>query len=136
VNCVFFCIFDILGKVYHSEPLAHRYDCFQMKLHQVLTGACNAGDRCFAVGSVEGIPFVTYAAGSNIVVLSVTFERVQIIPGICHQNVQISCIDCSTDTGKIAAAYGNKVKVFEPTPLVHHNSTHVSVQFYSLNFTQ
>uniref|UniRef100_A0A0P5RMU8 DmX protein 2 n=1 Tax=Daphnia magna TaxID=35525 RepID=A0A0P5RMU8_9CRUS len=95
-----------------------------MKLHQVLTGACNAGDRCFAVGSVEGIPFVTYAAGSNIVVLSVTFERVQIIPGICHQNVQISCIDCSTDTGKIAAAYGNKVKIFEPTPLVHHNSTH------------
>ncbi|XP_046448229.1 dmX-like protein 2 isoform X2 [Daphnia pulex] len=95
-----------------------------MKLHQVLTGACNAGDRCFAVGSVEGIPFVTYAAGSNIVVLSVTFERVQIIPGICHQNVQISCIDCSTDTGKIAAAYGNKVKIFEPTPLVHHNSSH------------
>lgn len=97
-----------------------------MKLHQVLTGACNAGDRCFAVGSVEGIPFVTYAAGSNIVVLSVTFERVQIIPGICHQNVQISCIDCSTDTGKIAAAYGNKVKIFEPTPIVQHNSTHVS----------
>lgn len=96
-----------------------------MKLHQVLTGACNAGDRCFAVGSVEGIPFVTYAAGSNIVILSVTFERVQIIPGICHQNVQISCIDCSTDTGKIAAAYGNKVKIFEPTPLVHHNSAHV-----------
>ena len=109
-----------------------------MKLHQVLTGACNAGDRCFAVGSVEGIPFVTYAAGSNIVVLSVTFERVQIIPGICHQNVQISCIDCSTDTGKIAAAYGNKVKIFEPTPLVHHNSAHVSAVFtdvFSFNFT-
>ena len=97
-----------------------------MKLHQVLTGACNAGDKCFAVGSVEGIGFVTYAAGSNIVVLSVTFERVQIIAGICHNDVQISCIDCSTDTGKIAAAYGNKVRIFEPTPLVHHNSTHVS----------
>lgn len=97
-----------------------------MKLHQVLTGACNAGDRCFAVGSVEGVSFVTYAAGSNIVILSVTFERVQIIPGICHKNVQISCIDCSTDTGKIAAAYGNRVRIFEPTPLVHHSSTHVS----------
>jgi DmX-like protein len=104
-----------------------------MKLHQVLTGACNAGDRCFAVGSVEGISFVTYAAGSNIVVLSVTFERVQIIPGICHNNVQISCIDCSTDTGKIAAAYGNKVRIFEPTPLVHHNSTHVSFLRYLLS---
>ena len=97
-----------------------------MKLHQVLTGACNAGDRCFVVGSVEGIAFVTYAAGSNIVILSVTFERVQIIPGICHDNVQISCIDCSTDTGKIAAAYGNKVRIFEPTPLVLHSRTHVS----------
>ena len=97
-----------------------------MKLHQVLTGACNAGDRCFAVGSVEGISFVTYAAGSNIVILSVTFERVQIIPGICHSNVQISCIDCSTDTGKIAAAYGNRIRIFEPAPLVNHNSTHVS----------
>ncbi len=99
-----------------------------MKLHQVLTGACNAGDRCFAVGSVEGVSFVTYAAGSNIVILSVTFERVQIIPGICHKNVQISCIDCSTDTGKIAAAYGNRVRIFEPTPLVHHSSTHVSFE--------
>ena len=108
-----------------------------MKLHQVLTGACNAGDKCFAVGSVEGIGFVTYAAGSNIVVLSVTFERVQIIPGICHNDVQISCIDCSTDTGKIAAAYGNKVRIFEPTPLVHHNSTHVrfKLQINLCNFT-
>ena len=28
-----------------------------MNLHQVITGACNAGDKCFAVGSVEGVPF-------------------------------------------------------------------------------
>lgn len=28
-----------------------------MNCHQVLSGACNAGDRCFSVGSVEGIPF-------------------------------------------------------------------------------
>lgn len=28
-----------------------------MNCHQILSGACNAGDRCFAVGSVEGIPF-------------------------------------------------------------------------------
>lgn len=28
-----------------------------MNCHQILSGACNAGDRCFAIGSVEGIPF-------------------------------------------------------------------------------
>lgn len=28
-----------------------------MNCHQILSGACNAGDRCFAVGSVEGVPF-------------------------------------------------------------------------------
>lgn len=28
-----------------------------MNCHQILSGAANAGDRCFAVGSVEGISF-------------------------------------------------------------------------------
>lgn len=29
----------------------------KMKCHQILTGACNAGDKCFAAGSVEGVSF-------------------------------------------------------------------------------
>ncbi|KAL1117874.1 hypothetical protein AAG570_004187 [Ranatra chinensis] len=95
-----------------------------MNCHQILSGACNAGDRCFAVGSVEGIPFTAYAAGCNIVILASTFERVQIIPGAIHNYVRISCVDCSTDTGKIAAAYENQVCIFEPTPLIHNNSIH------------
>lgn len=33
-----------------------------MNCHQILSGACNAGDRCFAVGSVEGIPFTVSSA--------------------------------------------------------------------------
>ncbi|XP_075155148.1 rabconnectin-3 alpha [Haematobia irritans] len=89
-----------------------------MNCHQILSGACNAGDRCFAIGSVEGIPFTAYAAGCNIVVLASTFERVQIIPGATHGYVKISALDCSTDTGKIAAAYENKICVFEPTPVL------------------
>lgn len=28
-----------------------------MNLHQVVSGACNFGDKCFGVGSVEGVPF-------------------------------------------------------------------------------
>ncbi|XP_060840547.1 dmX-like protein 2 isoform X2 [Rhopalosiphum padi] len=95
-----------------------------MNCHQILSGACNAGDRCFAVGSVEGVPFTAYAAGCNIVILASTFERVQIIPGAIHNYIRISCLDCSTDTGKIAAAYDNQICVFEPTPLVCKNSPH------------
>ncbi|XP_055376112.1 dmX-like protein 2 [Condylostylus longicornis] len=93
-----------------------------MNRHQVLSGACNAGDRCYAVGSVEGIPFTAYAAGCNIVILASSFERVQIIPGAIHGYVKISALDCSTDTGKIAAAYENKIYIFEPTPIIQDGS--------------
>ncbi|KAL1506470.1 hypothetical protein ABEB36_005832 [Hypothenemus hampei] len=95
-----------------------------MNLHQIVSGACNAGDKCFAVGSVEGVPFTAYAAGCNIVILASTFERVQIIPGAVHDYVRISSIDCSSDTGKIAAAYDNNVCIYEPTPLIHNSSQH------------
>uniref|UniRef100_T1IMB2 RAVE complex protein Rav1 C-terminal domain-containing protein n=1 Tax=Strigamia maritima TaxID=126957 RepID=T1IMB2_STRMM len=95
-----------------------------MNCHQILTGAVNAGNHCFAVGSVEGIPFTAYAAGCDIVILACSFERVQIIPGVCHGNIQVACLDCSTDTGKIAAAYGHQICIFEPTPLAQRNSSH------------
>ncbi|CAG9822471.1 unnamed protein product [Phaedon cochleariae] len=95
-----------------------------MNLHQIVSGACNAGDKCFAVGSVEGVPFTAYAAGCNIVVLASTFERVQIIPGAIHDYIRISSIDCSSDTGKIAASYDDVVCIFEPTPLIHNTSAH------------
>ncbi|KAK5649288.1 hypothetical protein RI129_000317 [Pyrocoelia pectoralis] len=95
-----------------------------MNLHQIVSGACNAGDKCFAVGSVEGVSFTAYAAGCNIVILASTFERVQIIPGAVHDYIRISSLDCSSDTGKIAAAYDTIVCIYEPTPLLHNNSPH------------
>nr|XP_036221657.1 dmX-like protein 2 [Bactrocera oleae] len=94
-----------------------------MNCHQILSGACNAGDRCFATGSVEGVSFTAYAAGCNIVILASTFERVQIIPGATHGYVKISALDCSTDTGKIAASYENKICIFEPTPMLLSNKS-------------
>ena len=88
-----------------------------MKCHQILTGAANKGDRTFGVGSVEGIAFTVnyreninvlnnvchliiirlqffqaYAAGCNIVILSSNFDRVQIIPGVCHSDLQIRLV--------------------------------------------
>ncbi|KAK6180445.1 hypothetical protein SNE40_012599 [Patella caerulea] len=101
-----------------------------MNRHQVLTGACNLGDHCYAVGSVEGIHFTAYAAGCNIVILASNFERVQIIPGVTHGNIKVSCIDCSSDTGKIAASYGRKVHIFEPTPLIHESSHKLDYCWY------
>ncbi|GFY48440.1 dmX-like protein 1 [Trichonephila inaurata madagascariensis] len=97
-----------------------------MNRHQVLTGAANAGDHCYSVGSVEGVPFTAYASGCNIVILASNFQRVQIIPGLMHGNVQVGCLDSSTDVGKIAAAYGTEVCIYEPTPLLHQSSSHVS----------
>lgn len=74
-----------------------------------------------------------YAAGCNIVILASNFERVQIIPGAVHNYIRISCLDCSTDTGKIAAAYENQVCIFEPTPLIHSTCSHVCI-FYFITF--
>ncbi|XP_074651608.1 dmX-like protein 2 [Tubulanus polymorphus] len=102
-----------------------------MNRHQVLTGATNNGEQCFAVGSVEGIHFTAYAAGCDIVILASDFQRVQIIPGATHGNIQVGCIDCCDDTGKVAASYRNKVCIFEPTPLLHHDSSHcLDFQWY------
>ncbi|KAM6954473.1 dmX-like protein 1 [Aplochiton taeniatus] len=88
-----------------------------MNLHQVLTGAVNPGDSCFSVGSVNSVPFTAYASGCDIVILGSDFERLQIIPGAKHGNIQVGCVDCSLQGGQIAASYGSTVCVFEPVLL-------------------
>ncbi|KAJ8285262.1 hypothetical protein GJAV_G00024780 [Gymnothorax javanicus] len=88
-----------------------------MNLHQVLTGAVNPGDNCFAVGNLNDEPFTAYASGCDIVILGSDFERLQIIPGAKHGNIQVGCVDCSPLGGQVAASYGNVVCVFEPVPL-------------------
>uniref|UniRef100_G1RML6 DmX-like protein 1 n=1 Tax=Nomascus leucogenys TaxID=61853 RepID=G1RML6_NOMLE len=88
-----------------------------MNLHQVLTGAVNPGDHCFSVGSIGDQRFTAYASGCDIVILGSDFERLQIIPGAKHGNIQVGCVDCSMQQGKIAASYGNVVSIFEPVDL-------------------
>ncbi|XP_017577320.2 dmX-like protein 1 isoform X1 [Pygocentrus nattereri] len=85
-----------------------------MNLHQVLTGAVNPGDNCFSVGSINNVPFTAYASGCDIVILGSDFERLQIIPGAKHGNIQVGCVDCSQQGGQIAASYGNIICIFEP----------------------
>ncbi|XP_062854976.1 dmX-like protein 1 isoform X2 [Trichomycterus rosablanca] len=88
-----------------------------MNLHQVLTGAVNPGENCFSVGSINNVPFTAYASGCDIVILGTDFERLQIIPGAKHGNIQVGCVDCSQQGGQIAASYGNIICVFEPVLL-------------------
>jgi hypothetical protein len=40
-----------------------------MNRHQVLTGAANAGDQCYAVGSVEGVHFTVSSINCNNIFL-------------------------------------------------------------------
>ncbi|XP_041105290.1 dmX-like protein 1 isoform X1 [Polyodon spathula] len=94
-----------------------------MNLHQVLTGAVNPGDNCFAVGNINDQPFTAYASGCDIVILGSNFERLQIIPGAKHGNILVGCVDCSMQQGKIAASYGNVVCIFEPVQLLNRKNT-------------
>uniref|UniRef100_A0A5F8GM93 DmX-like protein 1 n=1 Tax=Monodelphis domestica TaxID=13616 RepID=A0A5F8GM93_MONDO len=94
-----------------------------MNLHQVLTGAVNPGDHCFSVGSVGDQRFTAYASGCDVVILGSNFERLQIIPGAKHGNIQVGCVDCSMEQGKIAASYGNIICVFEPVNLLKQKNT-------------
>uniref|UniRef100_A0A670XR66 Dmx like 1 n=1 Tax=Pseudonaja textilis TaxID=8673 RepID=A0A670XR66_PSETE len=73
-----------------------------MNLHQVLTGAVNPGDNCFSVGNNDGHPFTAYASGCDIVILGTDFERLQIIPGAKYGNIQVGCVDCSMQQGKVS----------------------------------
>nr|XP_014352268.1 PREDICTED: dmX-like protein 1 [Latimeria chalumnae] len=93
-----------------------------MNLHQVLTGAVNPGDNCFSVGSIEEQPFTAYASGCDIVILGSYFERLQIIPGAKHGNIQVGCVDCSMQQGKIAASYGNVICIFEPVRFLNRKN--------------
>ncbi|KAM9201375.1 dmX-like protein 2 isoform 5-T5 [Dugong dugon] len=91
-----------------------------MHLHQVLTGAVNPGDNCYSVGSVGDVPFTAYGSGCDIIILANDFECVQIIPGAKHGNIQVSCVECSNQHGRIAASYGNAVCIFEPLGINSH----------------
>uniref|UniRef100_A0A8D0ANS1 Dmx-like 2 n=1 Tax=Sander lucioperca TaxID=283035 RepID=A0A8D0ANS1_SANLU len=55
-----------------------------------------------------------YGSGCDVVILASDFECVQIIPGAQNGNIQVGCVECSHQLGRIAASYGNTVCIFEP----------------------
>lgn len=42
-----------------------------------------------------------YASGCDVVILGSDFERLQIIPGAKHGNIQVGCVDCSLQGGQV-----------------------------------
>lgn len=51
---------------------------FRMNRHQVLTGAANSGDHCFAVGSVEGVHFTVSQAPPPFTLVQSSDEPVRV----------------------------------------------------------
>lgn len=93
----------------------------------MITGALNRGENVYAIGSVEGTTFIVCAVGADVVILGADFSRVQIIPGCSHQAEQlVSSVSCCQDSGKIAATYGNVIKVFEPTNAAYEKNKQAS----------
>ncbi|GAA6078029.1 dmX-like protein 2 [Tachysurus ichikawai] len=71
---------------------------------------------------------LAYGSGCDIVILASDFECVQIIPGAQHGNIQVGCVECSHQLGRIAASYGNTVCIFEPI------STNLNKRHKQLNY--
>jgi len=86
----------------------------------------------FSVGSVEGVPFTACTSGPDIIILASNFSRVQQISA----SSQISSLDCSTDVGKIAAAYDNRIVIFEPIPLVQQQQQPAGVSKLDYKWVQ
>lgn len=47
------------------------------------------------------LPPQAYASGCDVVILGSDFERLQIIPGAKHGNIQVGCVDCSLQGGQV-----------------------------------
>uniref|UniRef100_A0A3B4T5F9 Dmx like 1 n=1 Tax=Seriola dumerili TaxID=41447 RepID=A0A3B4T5F9_SERDU len=121
-----------------------------MNLHQVLTGAVNPGDNCFSVGNVNNVPFTAYASGCDVVILGSDFERLQIIPGAKHGNIQVGCVDCSLQGGQVRVmdwcfvllgpqklnCQWQKTGQFVLQSMVRNLAWHPTGTYYSLNVTQ
>lgn len=105
-----------------------------MKRHQVLTGAVNQGNHCFAVGGIasftfwvcyillqilnysqyflyliEKIMLQAYGSGCDLVILGVDLKPIHIIPGNSQDNRLIVCIDCSQLCGKVSIIHCRNV---------------------------
>ena len=78
-------------------------------LHLVTTINCNWHHSSFWFWNVptdylsDPLSWQAYGSGCDIVILASDFQRTQIIPGEKHGNIQVGCIDCSSENGRVCA---------------------------------
>ncbi|PAV73993.1 hypothetical protein WR25_00480 [Diploscapter pachys] len=105
--------------------------------HQVITGALNKGENVYAIGSVEGATFIACAVGSDVVILGADFSRVQIIPGNSnHVQQLVTSVSCCSDSGKIAATYGNVIRILEPSIAPNNQENHKGHSIYQYQWIE
>uniref|UniRef100_A0A5S6QMQ8 WD_REPEATS_REGION domain-containing protein n=1 Tax=Trichuris muris TaxID=70415 RepID=A0A5S6QMQ8_TRIMR len=88
-----------------------------MSVHQIITGALNRGENVFSVGLVDGINFTVCAVGCDVVILDCEFKRVQVIAGCSTGFIQVTSVAGCNESGKIAAAFYDFVRIYKPLPL-------------------
>ncbi|KAL3982356.1 RAVE protein 1 C terminal family protein [Acanthocheilonema viteae] len=107
-----------------------------MNVHQILTGALNRGDEVFSVGTIDDLSFTACAVGTNVVIFSSSFERVQVItPPSCAEGLLVNCVAACCETGKIVATYSGVVRIYEPITRTEDGTngfTYHWVETYSL----
>lgn len=47
-------------------------------------------------------PFQAYGSGCDVVILASNFDCVQIIPGAQNGNIQVGCVECSHQLGRVS----------------------------------
>eukprot|EP00124_Ichthyophonus_hoferi_P002862 Ihof_evm7s216 gene=Ihof_evmTU7s216 len=97
-----------------------------MRLQQVIMGAANNRPYAVAVGRIGGTTCVVYAKASHLVILhGEDFGLIQNIASPDDCTEEISCVQWSNMGGRIAAANGEQVLIYEPT----HDSSNGSFPY-------
>uniref|UniRef100_A0AC35TZX5 WD_REPEATS_REGION domain-containing protein n=1 Tax=Rhabditophanes sp. KR3021 TaxID=114890 RepID=A0AC35TZX5_9BILA len=87
-----------------------------MGIHQIITGALNSNYAAYSLGCKDGFYFIACSVGCDIVILNASLIRIQVIPySLDEESLRVSSISCCPDSGKIAAVYGTKILIYEPT---------------------
>ncbi|XP_065176248.1 dmX-like protein 1 isoform X2 [Sycon ciliatum] len=86
-----------------------------MRCEQVITGAVNNGSCVVTTGQIGELSFIAYASGSAVVILTPELGFIQKIEGesLGFGSQPALCVTSSEDCGRIAAAWGDNVCVFE-----------------------
>lgn len=71
-----------------------------------------------------------YGSGCDVVILASDFDCVQIIPGAQNGNIQVGCVECSHQLGRVSVERPSRSTPTKPVVIIY--SEHTEVQFWSV----